>query len=253
MEEGRLQARTKGSSQASKEEVITMSEQRQFCPQLPGSVLSNYVADGSWQVIANADYDGVGCAFYNIQEIDLRGLLSGNESGLYMDSISLQESEAWNGPLSGPEDNAGVMCYDMLTTVRPTEHTIANTWVRPDTRTSVCPGFLFTTDALTNNWPPSEQTLNPSQVIWGLWRAFITSSEYKPSGLWGVPYRVLQSGYFGQGDYAVAPTLYWTRMVFTLAESDAIATPSANLVCNARAENITTPMEISQMMRAAQR
>jgi len=230
-----------------------MSEQRQFCPQLPGGVLSNFVAPGTWEVIPTADYAGQGCAFYQIQELDLRGLIAGNERGLYMDSISLQESEAWNAPAVGPEDNAGFMVYDMLTTVKPTEHTLANIYVRPDTRQSVCPGFLFPADILENNWPPSEQTLNPSQIIWGLWRAFINSTGYKPSSLWGLPFRVIQSGYFGQGDYAVAPTLWWTRVVVTLATSDAVATPSANLLCNARAENITTPMEISQMMRAAQR
>ena len=63
----------------------------------------------------------------------------------------------------------------------------------------------------------------------------------------------MQSGYFGQGDYAVSPTLWWTRIVYTASEEDVVVIPSANLLTNARAEKITVPMELSQMMRAAQR
>ena len=228
-----------------------MSENRQLCPQIEGAQLSNYQAPGRWDVVPNADYDGLGCCFFQIQDLDLRGLVAGNERGLYLDTVSLQESMPWRMPIDS--EGAIIVAYDMLTTVRPTRHTIANVFIRPDTNTSVLPGFLFPADVLTTDWPPSEQTLNPSQVIWGVWRIFCNDSAYKLSPEWGTALRVLQSSYFGQGDYAVSPALYWTRIVVTLREIDVANVPSANLLCNGRAENITTPQEVSQMMRAAQR
>ena len=230
-----------------------MSEARQLCPQVEGAILTNFAPPGRWDVVPAADYGGLGCAFFQIQDLDLRGLTAGNESGLYFDSISLQESTPWTMPIATAEETGVFVVYDMLTTVRPTRHTIAETFVRPDTGQNVCPGFLFPADTLTNDWPPSEQTLNPSQITWGLWRVFTNSMEVRVDDSWGLPMRILQSGYFGQGDYAVAPALYWTRMVFTLDAADAIGAPSANLLANARAEKITEPMEVSQMMRAAQR
>lgn len=229
-----------------------MSEERQLCPQMEGALLGNYATVGQWDVMAAAAYTGMGCAFFNIQEIDLRGLMAGNEQGLYFDSISLQESRPWANPVAVTEQG-WVVVYDMLTTVKPTEHTIANTWIRPDTGTSCAPGFLFGANASSTEWPPDEQTLNPSQVIWGIWRAFGQEMNFKLPEAFGNPLGIMQSGYFGQGDYAVSPTLWWTRIVYTASDEDAIVIPSANLLTNARAEKITVPMELSQMMRAAQR
>ena len=228
-----------------------MSESRQLCPQIEGAQLANYITIGKWDVVPNADYAGLGCAYFQIQDLDLRGLVAGNERGLYLDTVSLQESLPWTMPVEA--EGAVIVCYDMLTTVRPTRHTLANVFIRPDTCTSVLPGFLFPASASTNDWPPSEQTLNPSQVIWGVWRVFSDNTSYKLTPTWGKGLRVLQSSYFGQGDYVVAPSLCWTRIVVTMEELDTVCVPSANLLCNARAENITTPMEVSQMMRAAQR
>jgi len=229
-----------------------MSELRQFCPQMPGAVLANYQPPGTWDVVAAGDYGGLGCCFFQTQQLDLRGLMAGNEQGLFFDSISLQENRLWSSPVQQLETGWFIV-YDMLTTVEPTEHTIAETFVRPDTGTSVGPGFLFGADVLSNEWPPSEQTLNPSQVIWGIWRAYVQAMDYKAPEAFGIPYNILQSGYFGQGDYAVSPALWWTRIVLTCADEAVVVCPSANLLTNARAEKITVPQELSQMMRAAQR
>lgn len=230
-----------------------MSEERQFCPQIMGGVMGNFSAPGLWDVIPAADYGGLGCCFHTTQDLDLRGLMAGNEQGLYFDSISLQEQRPWTIPVAEGVEQGWLIVYDMLTTVRPTKHTIAETFVRPDTGTSVCPGFLMPANVLTNEWPESEQTLNPSQVIWGVWRLFCNNMSYKLPEVFGLGMSVLQSGYFGQGDYAVSPSLYWTRIVLTADLADVIVAPSANLLTNARAEAISAPMEISQMMRAAQR
>lgn len=230
-----------------------MSEERQFCPQIEGAVLANNAPPGLWDVVPAADYAGLGCCFYTTQDLDLRGLMAGNEQGLFFDSISLQESRPWGVPVTEGIEQGWLMVYDMLTTVRPTRHTISETFVRPDTGTSVTPGFLFGADVLTNEWPESEQTLNPSQVIWGVWRLFCNNMSYKLPETFGLGMSVLQSGYYGQGDYAVSPSLYWTRIVCTAAVEDVIVAPSGNLLTNARAEPISAPQEISQMMRAAQR
>lgn len=230
-----------------------MSELRQFCPQMTGAVLGQTDPPDLWDAVPLVDYGGLGDCFFNRQELDLRGLMAGNEQGLFLDTISLQEACPWTVPVSEGVEQGWLIVYDMLTTVRPTRHTIAETFVRPDTGQNSAPGFLLPADIATNDWPPSEQTLNPSQVIWGVWRLFCNNMSFKLPETFGLGLSVLQSGYFGQGDYAVSPALYWTRIVCTADVNDVIVAPSANLLMNGRAENITVPMEISQMMRAAQR
>ncbi len=228
-----------------------MSEQRQFCPQLEGGTVGAGDAHGQWDQATG--YGGLGECYFVSTPLDLRGLMAGNEQGLFFNSISLQESRPWSVPVAEGVEQGWFMVYDMLTTVPLTMHTIAECFVRPDTGTSVCPGFLFPMNTLANEWPETEQTLNPSQIIWGVWRLFCNNMSFKLPETFGLGMSVLQSGYFGQGDYAVSPSLYYTRIVCTAAPADVIVVPSANLLTNARAEPITAPMEISQMMRAAQR
>lgn len=230
-----------------------MSERRQFAPMMTGAGLGNTDPPDLWDVVPLADYGGLGDCFFNIQELDLRGLLAGNEQGLYFDTISLQEACPWFNPVTEGVEQGWFMVYDMLTTVKPTRHTIAETFVRPDTGQNACPGFLLPADVATNDWPPDEQRLNPSQVIWGVWRCFANNMQFKLPETFGLGVTVLNSGYFGQGDYAVAPSLYWTRIVCSAAIADVVVAPSTNLLINARAEKISVPMELSQMMRAAQR
>lgn len=224
-----------------------MSEVRQFCPQIAGTVAGGGVVKNDWEV--SAGFGGLGSCYYNIKQLDLRGLLAGNETGLYFDSISLQEAGPWTAPVAS--DKGWFVTYDMLTTVRPTEDTINACFERPDTGENNPPGFLHNM-ITANEWPPTRQTLNPSQVTWGMWRLF-TPWEMGDTSSLGSAWRVSQSGFFGQGDMAVAPALFWTRIVISADGDQVIVIPSANLVTNARAEDITMPQEISAMMRAAQR
>ena len=98
----------------------------------------------------------------------------------------------------------------------------------------------------------SFQDLNPSQVVWGLWRQLSTNGQFRfaPTEF---ATQTVQSGYFGQGEVAVSPHLWWTRIVRTTSNGDTLIVPSTNLVIYADAIALTEPQELSQMMRAGQR
>ena len=64
---------------------------------------------------------------------------------------------------------------------------------------------------------------------------------------------VASSGLFGEGEIAVSPTLYWTRLIISDADGTGVNGASANLVVNGEVVELSTSREVSQMMRAGQR
>jgi len=200
----------------------------------------------NWNNVAG--FAGTGECYYNIQSLDLRGLMAGNERGLQPENISLQEAVPWSMPVAMAYM---FMVFDFISTVKPTEELIGDIYQRPDLGQNQGVGFPLTGSTLASAWPPSRQRLNPTQITWGLWRQFSMDPNWDTNG--ASITRVANSGYFGQGDMAVSPALYWTRVVVTMKGEDVVAIPSANLLTYARAEKITAPEEMTAMMRAAQR
>lgn len=218
-----------------------------------GAVLQAYNTPNSWEPLSVTLVPAPMCAWRNTQKLDLRALLAGNETGLVVSNAILQESGIIQAPVIARE--AGIFVVDLLTTVEPTDEVLALMFSYNQEGTM--PGFLLsetqTTTALT-------QTLNPSQVIWGLWRYFVKDQNLiaKAGATASFMMRPAGSGYFGEGETMVAPHVFWTRVVFsvegtTTATSYPAIIPSANLVLIAAAEDLSTPQEVTAMMRSAGR
>jgi len=222
---------------------------RQFTMMAPGTQMAN----GAFSAFQNSDWiadqHGIapGWAYYFDSMVDLRGLLvDGKNRGLNPLSIVLQEA----GPIEFATEDTYCMVYDILSTVKLTKESILALYQTYSTPGKV-PGFLDPMVALPFE-KEGYQDLNPSQVVWGLWRQLSTNGQFRfaPTEL---ATQIVQSGYFGQGEVAVSPHLWWTRIVRTTAEADTLIVPSTNLVIYADAIALTEPQELSQMMRAGQR
>ncbi len=237
---------------------------RQFTMQHHGATLQYYNTDGDWTAIpvdSGANPWGVAapmCGWYATKQLDLRGLLAGDESGINFANVVLQEPQEIRALTSARE--TGIFMIDVLTTVRPTERAMAG-WFRGVGTHGTGAGFLQSPGtAVGGKADATSQTFNPSQVVWGLWRLITTDPNVVLSdvglGTFGV--RTLNSGYFGEGETVVAPALFWTRVIFGFKSDNTagaypVFVPSANLVVLGEALDLTTPQEITQMMRASQR
>jgi len=209
------------------------------------------MANGAFTAFHSSGWDvtgiGAGFAYYFQAKVDLRGLLvDGKNRGLNPLSVVLQEA----GPIEFATEDTYCMVYDIISTVKLTEQLIEGIYDSYSTPGDV-PGFLDPRVALPVD-KESFQDLNPSQVMWGLWRQLSTNSlfRFQPTEM---ATQTVQSGYFGQGEVAVSPSIWWTRVVRTFSTGDTVIMPSANLVLHAEAENLTEAQELTQMMRAVQR
>ena len=108
-------------------------------------------------------------------------------------------------------------------------------------------GFIpFTTTA----YDVPERSLNPSQVIYGLWRVFAHSRD--AGG--GVP-TVYNSSEFGTGELVVSGDVYWTRYL-TIYDWDSelpYLIPASNTMLTGVVYDVPEKVELAQMARAAQR
>ena len=212
---------------------------------LPGDVLGSGSVAERWQVANSA---GPGHCYYIRDQLDLRALLAGKESGVQMTSLILQEAGPYSAVISA--DRGYFMIIDMVTTQRPTEDFIEMIWEQPSLPGHF-PGFLLPDNALASDKSPDDQDFNPSMVTWGLWRQFAVTNTFMLGSNLGLS--VNQSGYFGTGEPVVSPGMFWTRILVTYQDGDAITVPCANLVSQGVALDLSMPQEISQMMRAVQR
>lgn len=232
--------------------------QRQITMQKPGAALLQYYNTENGFIPIPSSYAVGGGMWYNIDRLDLRGLLAGKENSVLFSNIVLQEDL----PVSARESNdvtEGVQIWvmDMLSTYKPTEKEIAS-YYRGFEAENVLPGFLRSHVNISSSAIDVEPH-NPNQVIWGLWRLYGLDSTTK---LTDTLFRtkMIDSSYFGEGDPIVSPKVYWTRVAWALradqtgpAGGKPLVLPAANLVMQGTALELTTPQEITQMMRASGR
>lgn len=220
--------------------------------QSAGCTMQNYDADGKWEPINSTLVTAPTVAYHSTERLDLRGLLAGKEEGIGISNIILQEAAPIRLPTSNREGSC--MVFDCLTTVPLTDENMAQ-WFEATTYQTNVAGFLKNADS--PGVAASAQELNPSQVVWGLWR-WVVKDAVMSSKPGEFEVRTINSGYWGEGETIVAPALFWTRLVFVTdntlqASSYPVVMPSANLVVLGEALNLSTAQEVTQMIRAAQR
>ena len=212
----------------------------------PGSILGGIVpGENGWQVLPLGG-PGNGAYHFYQTKLDLRGL---DDLGLQPSSVTLQEG----GPFILHANETSAMMFDVLTTVRPTEAAMGEWFTNINTQGNP-PGFLRG-EAGAPAAGPDQQTLNPSQIVWGLWRLFGVNGSFRLS-VTDWPTQTISSGYFGQGEVQVPPSCWWTRLVILDKDADpptSCGVPSTNLVVYASAHTMTDPEEMTAMMRAVQR
>ena len=207
-----------------------MARPRQFTMQRDGGIFANYNSPGNWHTLDAANlYKSTSGGYYTQSLLDLRGLLAGDESGISISNVILQEPDECR--VNATTREGFMWVCDMLTTVRPTE-TNMEQWFRGLSNLSKLPGFVQSEQAQPAD--ASDQFLNPSQVVWGLWRLIAQDSLFSleevsagPPPIMAYGSRVVSSGYFGEGETIVAPSMYWTRLVMV----DETKTEAGGLSC----------------------
>ncbi|HIA02986.1 MAG TPA: hypothetical protein EYN66_13945 [Myxococcales bacterium] len=219
---------------------------RQYTMMAPGTALGGYApGENGWQVVPAGLVQGNGAYYYYQTKLDLRGL---DDLGLQPLSVTLQEG----GPIILHSNETSAMVIDVLTTVRPTETNMGDWWVSINIQGNP-PGFMMgSAIAYGPQMSPDVQTLNPSQVTWGLWRLFGVNGAFRLAGT-DFPTQTISSGYFGQGEVQVPPSVWWTRLVIGDESDTSMGMPSSNLVVYANAHSMTEPEEMTAMMRSVQR
>lgn len=225
---------------------------RQFNLMTPGGTFTATQTLPPWHASSTA----AGTATYWTQTYaDLRGLIGveSKSQGLSILSVNLQEaSDIFMSPI--PEGSAWGWIYDILTTVPLSDEAIERIAGGLSTNAdSATPGFLPNTSAFGMGVGAGrlEQTLNPSQVVWGSWRFMAANSNFRLAVESAT--QVVQSGLFGQGEPVTSQGLYYTRIVILNEDDSSARMPSANLAVWGAIETITEAEEMTNMMRAYQR
>lgn len=228
---------------------------RQFTLMAPGMQAGNSETDAPWEVVPTQGSGSVG--YYHQTKLDLRALVpegskTSDSKGLAWASVVLQEAGPFD--MAGDEDETAFIIYDLLTTEQLSENQMTPMFAGLGVP-SVIPGFL----------PPpiyaapvpvahrgSQALLNPSQVIFGLWRMMGENRNFT-LGL-DVSVQPSASSFFGEGEVVVGPEVWWTRFIAVInAVGTQIVIPSANLAIRADVVKLTTAQEMTQMMRGVAR
>lgn len=227
---------------------------RQITMQKPGArILQNYNTDSGY-IPLNSTLITAGGTWYHITRLDLRGLNVSDRQGVILNNIVLQEDRV---PGINPNDDPlnGVSCtvVDCLMTYAPDVEEIAE-WPNSFYDVPLLPGFL---PRRTNS---QVHAANPNQVVWGLWRTYASDTTIRLDDNNNLGMRQLQSGFFGEGNVLVSPFVYWVRVLYgdrtELASPSggvALVAPSANLVMQGVAVELSEAQEVSQMMRGSGR
>ena len=224
---------------------------RQFTLQTAGVVATNTTTIPPWKASATG---GGTDTYWTECYCDLRGLIGveSKSQGLSIVSVNLQEADdIFLSPL--PENFAWGWVFDILTTVPLSDEAVERMGHGLQVNAqSYTPGFLPNATAFGMGQDNlDEQTLNPSQVVWGSWRFLAANSQFRLALESAT--QVVQSGLFGQGEIVTSQGLYYTRIVILNDNGTSMKMPSANLAIWGAIETITEAEEMTQMMRAYQR
>jgi hypothetical protein len=222
---------------------------RQFDMQVMGVQGGNGAITGPWKV---CPIDAaVGHGYYYQTKLDLRALTAEGEKsrGINLTAISLQES----GPFdtTGGETEQGFIIYDVLTTTRPTEDQMFGWW-NGLAASGYVPGFLPRAGGAGSLAVLGQTGFTASQVVWGYWRLFGMDRNIVLGSGAGVC-KPQSSSQFGNGEVLVGPEVWYTRIVYSIANATQIVVPSANLTCWAEAVKMTEGQELTQMIRGSGR
>lgn len=192
----------------------------------------------SWVVIGNV--------IYYEGKLDLRAFSDGENKGLDLLNIALQEGGPWTYTDSA-DATPSFLVMDVITSVKMSEAAILD--AVSDLSVLNMPGFL--SDAKADN-----QKFNTSQIIYGQWRSFGTNTSLDLGasiyGQYGM--QVFQSGTFGQGEVIVGPAAFYTRVVAILGgTAPTIRIPAANVVCSGAVVELAGFQELNQMARMSAR
>lgn len=192
---------------------------------------------------------------FSEQELDLRAYNQGGK-GLQLLQIAIQESGPWHctSTEDPPNQYPYAMCLDVLSSVKLTDNSIAACNPDPGTfgqKYHFFPGFLGDSSAFPE---PGDQNLNSTQVIWGLWRRFnqnqmIVVDQANRDAL----FTLTDSGEWGSAEVAVAPSLFWTRIVWVFEDHMTVYVPSVILECLGDTVDLPEYVELNQMARMGQR
>jgi len=223
---------------------------RQFTLMAPGMQAGNSQTDAPWEFVTTQGAGSGG--YYHQTKLDLRALVpegakTSDSKGLAWASVVLQEAGPFD--MAGDEDDTAFIIYDLLTTEKLTEDQMTPMWPGIGVP-AVIPGFL----------PPPIYTgpgrqrgvLNPSQVVFGLWR-MMGNNRNMTLGI-DIAVQPTASSYFGEGEVVVGPEVWWTRFIAVeSAVGTTVVVPSANLAIRADVVKLTTAQEMTQMMRGVAR
>jgi len=210
---------------------------RQFNMQAPPAI----VIEGGATPTGWIEEDDV---FWYESKLDLRAFNMKGGIGLDLLNVALQEGGPWSAAEGQSEEKPSAMVLDVFSSVRLDPQAIVE--AISDFRSQNFMGFTSTT------LKANTTTYNPSQIIWGMWRAFAVnvnlSTVFDRAAV--VAY---QSGLFGQGEVIVAPNMYYYKIVKSYAGDSIFYVPATIAVCHGVLVEMTQGQELSQMARLSQR
>lgn len=200
---------------------------------------------------------------FSEQELDLRAYNQGGK-GLQLMQLAVQESGPWFASTTETDTPPYIFCVDVLSSVKLSLNSIAA--CNPDpgiggNKFHFFPGFLGDISAFpaTGGPPPDRdqipaQQLNSTQVLWGLWRRY-NENQMMPID---TPNRIAaitltDSGEWGSAEVAVAPSLFWTRIVWVYVDAHTVYAPSVILEMLGQTIDLKPYVELNQMARMGQR
>ena len=227
---------------------------KSFSMQMPGTSAKGITIGG----LNNADGWNYDLLATNYQasirtKLDLRAYNQGGR-GLDIRALALQESGSWSAITSEDDYPPFVHCVDVFSTVPLSANSLAA--MNPDIGAGggnyhFLPGFLADHSAFGTT---DDQTLNSTQVVWGLWRRFAWNQMF-PYDMANrlSPLTTLDSGEFGSGEVLVAPFAYWTRVVWWYHDGLTLYAPGATIEFGANTLDLPVLVEMNQLARMSQR
>ena len=222
---------------------------------IPGSI----VLPTNWSTELGAS----NFTIFTEQELDLRAYNQGGK-GLQLLQLAVQESGTWYASSSENDYPPTVYCVDILSSVKLSNNSIAA--CNPDVgvggqKYHFFPGFLGDISAFPSlpgppprREPAMAQQLNSTQVLWGLWRRFNMNSNIRIDNANGInAFTLTDSGEWGSAEVAVAPSLFWTRIVWVYSDAQTVYAPSAILEMVGETLDLPEFVELNQMARMGQR